>query len=117
LTLPVRWQGRRYRALNPLAPQDGALLRAISRGEWALAGFRNRDLCRLLYGAKPKDARCARRQSAAMGRRLRLLRAHGLIRKIPRTHRYTLSEQGRTLVTALVAAQQADTQKLTALAA
>ena len=52
-----------------------------------------------------------------MSRRLRLLRAHGLIRKIPRTHRYTLSEHGHNLVTALVAAQQADTQKLTALAA
>jgi hypothetical protein len=117
LTVPVRWQGHRYRAINPLAPQDGALLQAISRGEWALTGFRNRDLCRCLYGAKPKDARCARRQSAAMSRRLRLLRAHGLIRKIPRTHRYTLSEHGHNLVTALVAAQQADTQKLTALAA
>ena len=104
-------------SINPLAPQDGALLRAIGRGEWAVTGFRNRDLCRCLYGAKPKDARCARRQSAAMSRRLRLLRAHGLIRKIPRTHRYSLSEQGRNLVTALVAAQQADTQKLTALAA
>jgi hypothetical protein len=54
---------------------------------------------------------------AAVGRRLRLLRAHGIIRKIPRTHCYTFTEQGRNLATALIAAQQADTQKLTALAA
>jgi hypothetical protein len=117
LTLPVRWQGRRYRAINPLEPHDGALLQAISRGEWVLAGFRNRDIRRELYGPKPRDARRARRQSAAVGRRLRLLRAHGIIRKIPRTHRYTFTQHARNLVTALIAAQQADTQKLTDLAA
>jgi hypothetical protein len=117
LTLAVGWQGRRYRAINPLEPHDGALLQAISRGEWALAGFRNRDIRRDLYGPKPRDARHARRQSAAVGRRLRLLRAHGLIRKIPRTHRYTFTAYGRNLVTALIVAQHADTQKLTALAA
>lgn len=112
LTLPVHWQGRRYRAINPLEPHDGALLQ-----EWVLVGFRNRDIRRDLYGVKPRDARRARRQCAAVGRRLRLLRAHGIIRKIPRTHRYTVSEQGRNLLTALIAAQHADTQKLTALAA
>jgi hypothetical protein len=95
LTVPVRWQGHRYRAINPLAPPDGALLQALSRGEWAVTGFRNRDLCRCLYGAKPNDARGARRQSAAMSRRLRLLRAHGLIRKIPRTHAPLYPERTR----------------------
>jgi hypothetical protein len=97
--------------------EDAALLQAINRGEWALAGFRNRDIRNCLYPAPPTDARHRRRQSAAIGRRLRLLRAHGIIRKISRTHRYTLSQYGRNLLTALIAAQQADTQKLTALAA
>ena len=117
LTVAVRWQGRRYRGIHPLEPNDSALLEAIARAEWSLAGFRNRDIRSHLFKATPKDPRRLRRQSAAIGRRLRLLRAHRIIRKIPRTHRYTLTPHGRNLVTALLAAQHADTQKLTALAA
>src|SRR5262249_5230640 len=70
-----------------------------------------------LFKATPKNPSHLRCQSAAIGRRLRLLRAHRIIRKIPRTHRYILTPHGRNLVTALLAAQHADTQKLTALAA
>jgi hypothetical protein len=116
-TLPVRWQGHRYRGINPLQPQDAALLQAIGRGEWALAGFRNRDIRCCIYPVAPRDGHQRRRQSAAIGRRLRLLRAHGIIRKTPRTHRYTLTPYGRNLLTAIIAAQQGDTQKLTTLAA
>jgi hypothetical protein len=118
LCRPVTHEGRRYRALNPLNPADAALLRALSRGEWTIAGLRNRDLQTLLYGLPPRDKKTARRRSAAFGRKLRLLRAHGLIRKVPHTHRYVVSESGRAVLTALVAAQHASTEKLTlALAA
>jgi hypothetical protein len=118
LTLPKRWHdGRRYRGLNPLNPEDSTLLRAVARGEWTLSGFRNRDIRRCIFKAPPTDPRQARSQSALIGRRLRLLCAHGIIRKIPRTQRYILTPNGRNLITLLVAAQQADTQKLTALAA
>jgi DNA-binding HxlR family transcriptional regulator len=54
---------------------------------------------------------------AAVGRRLRLLRAHGLIAKVSKTHRYVVTEKGRNVITALLAARQASTEKLTALAA
>ena len=57
------------------------------------------------------------RQVAAVSRKLFLLRAHRLIRKVPRTHRYHLTEPGRIVVTALIAAPKANTQKLTKLAA
>src|ERR1051326_788066 len=40
----VTWKGRPVRALNPLAPTDAALLKAVSDGEFLLNGFRNRDL-------------------------------------------------------------------------
>ena len=46
---PVFVAGKRYRALNPWSPQDGELLEAINRGEFALNGLRNRDLRDLLY--------------------------------------------------------------------
>jgi hypothetical protein len=117
LCRPLTHDGRRFRALQPLGT-DSLLLRALSRAEWTIAGFRNRDLQTLLYSGQPRDKKAARRRSAAIGRKLRLLRAHGLIRKLPHTHRYLITDSGRTILTALVAAQQANTQKLTlALAA
>jgi len=117
LCRPLTHHGHRYRALQPLG-SDTLLLRALSRGEWTIGGFRNRDLQSLLYTGQPRDKKAARRRSAAVGRKLRLLRAHGLIRKLPHTHRYLITESGRAVLTAIVAAQQADTKKLTmALAA
>jgi len=112
LCRPITHDGRRYRALQPMGI-DSPLLKALSRGQWTLSGFRNRDLQHLLYLGEPRDKKAARRRSACIGRKLRLLRAHGLIRKLPHTHRYLLSESGRTVLTALQAAQQANTQKLT----
>ena len=54
---------------------------------------------------------------AAVGRRLMLLRAHGLIAKVNKTHRYIVTDKGRRVITAILAARQASTEKLTALAA
>ncbi len=58
----------------------------------------------------------ARRRSGVVTRKLRLLRAHGLIRKVSRTHRYFLSAKGQVVVAALLAARQADTATLAAAA-
>ena len=77
-------------------------------------GFRNRDLQTLLYKNSPRDATEQKRRSGVVTRQLRLLRAHGLIKKVPKTHRYQVTEQGRLAITALLAARQADTKKLTA---
>jgi hypothetical protein len=59
LCRPTRHNGRPVRALNPHAPADAALLSAISRGEFKLNGFRNRDLGTLLFNKVPasKSAR------------------------------------------------------------
>lgn len=112
----VRRDGVRHRALNPFAQPDAQLLAIINRGEFALNGFRNRDVRASLYDAT-EDTKLLRRQTAAVGRRLLLLRAHGLIKKVPKTHRYLVTEKGRRIITALLAARQASTEKLTALAA
>jgi hypothetical protein len=116
LCRPVHWKGRRARALNPLNPDDAALLEAVSRGEFLLDGFRNRDLRGLLYAAPAASPADERRRSAAVTRRLRLLRAHGLIQKVPKSHRYQVSAHGRTAIAALLAARRADTAKLTSAA-
>lgn len=113
---PVRRHGRRYRALNPLGESDAELLTIVNRGEFSLNGFRNRDLRSHLYPAT-KDKQKQHKEMAAVGRRLRLLRAHGLIAKVSKTHRYIVTEKGRNVITALLAARNASTEKLTALAA
>jgi hypothetical protein len=114
----VTWQDRPARALRPFEAQDMKLLEAVGRGEFAINGFRNRDVRQLLLGTDdPKDAADHRRRSGRVTRQLRLLRAHGLIRKVTRTHRYLLIAKGTTLATLLRAAKAADVQKLTAIAA
>lgn len=114
LCRPVVVQGRRHRALNPLAPEDARLLEAVSRGEWLVAGFRNRDIRRTLYGET--DPESTRRLAARVTRLLGLLRAHGLIKKVPRTHRYLLTTEGTSVIPALLAANNATLQQLTAAA-
>jgi hypothetical protein len=112
----VRKKTLKARALNPLATDDANLLEAVARGEFAISGFRNRDVRGLLFGAEPTDASERKRQSTAVTRRLRMLRAHGLIKKVPHTHRYVLTKTGRNTIPALIAARQADTTRLTQLA-
>jgi hypothetical protein len=116
LCRPVQWHGRQVRALQPLQVDDATLLETINRGEFLLDGFRNRDLRKLLYEqtepappSTPED----RRRAAAVTRKIRLLRAHGLIQKVPKSHRYQVTEWGRTAIAALIAARHADTAKLT----
>jgi hypothetical protein len=105
-------RARRVRALNPLAPADAALLKAVSGHEFLTSGFRNRDLRRFLYGADIEDPAEQRRRSAAVTRQLRLLRAHGLIDKVSRTHRYLVTQHGRQAITALLAAGNTSVEQL-----
>jgi len=114
----VRYRGRRVRALRIGDATDLALLQAISRGEFATAGFRNRDLRRILHPSKrPVTGLQARRLSARISRQLRLLRAHGVIKKLSKTHRYQLTKRGRLLCAALFAVRETTLQKLVGSAA
>lgn len=113
---PVCHQPRRFRALRLGDPQDLALLQAISRGEFATAGLRNRDLRQLLYPSRNSPLEL-RRASAKVSRLLRLLRAHQILRKIPKTHRYKVTDAGHLLTAALFAARRANLKQLLADAA
>ena len=111
---PVVWKNNRVRALQPTG-QDADLLAAIGNGEFAINGFRNRDIRNILM---PKaDAKDAKRCSGQITRKLRILRAHGMIQKVPRTQRYQITTEGRALITALSAAKHASARKLIDLAA
>src|SRR4051812_42383346 len=72
-----------------------ALLQALLIFRLLPAGFRNRDLRQLLgelLGRAPGDI-----SAGQVSYDLRRLRAHGLITRIPRTHRYRLSDTGGDL--------------------
>lgn len=115
LTKPVVVAGRRHRGLHLLAGPDSDLLAAIAAGEGILNGFRNRDLAARLFGARPHDPRAARRQTTKVTRLLALLRAHGLIHKVPHTHRWQLTPHGQTVAALATAARHATSQKLLAV--
>lgn len=113
VTEPTTWKGKRVRALRPLAAEDTALLEAVSRGEFTVNGLRNRDLRALLYGpdegTSPEEVR---RRSSRVTRQLRLLRAHGLIQKVPKTHRYQVTAGGREIMTAILTARHTPISQL-----
>jgi hypothetical protein len=112
---PTTYGDKRVRALRTGDPADIALLAAVSRGEFATAGLRNRDIRLLLH---PESADAApdevRRISARVGRQLRLLRAHGIIRKVPKSHRYVLTPRGDQLTAAISAVRNATIKQLMA---
>ena len=113
---PRQWRGRRVRALRPFA-DDAALLEAISRGEFAINGFRNRNLQAIFFPRAANSPKERRRRSGWVSRKLRLLRAHGLIKKITGTHRYQLTVSGRKAITAILTALRSTVRQLTPVAA
>jgi hypothetical protein len=113
---PRQWRGRRVRALRPFA-DDAALLEAISRGEFAINGFRNRNLQAIFFPRAANSPKQRRRRSGWVSRKLRLLRAHGLIKKITGTHRYQLTVSGCKAITAILTALRSTVRQLTPVAA
>jgi len=113
LSQPVMIGKRRHRGLRPFEPNDARLLQIVSDGKYLISGFRNRDL-RLALFSDTADPLQQRREAAKVSRKLALLRAHGLIKKIPRTQRYELTKKGVFVVAALQAAYNTKLSKLTA---
>jgi len=99
---PVLFQGRTRRALQPLGRDDQALFQAALRGEHAVRGFRNGELAELLFGRSPKDADERRRRCGRASRRIALLRAHGLVAKVPRSRRYRVTTSGQRFMSTAI---------------
>jgi hypothetical protein len=114
---PARIGKVRVRALRPLDPADTRLLQAVNDGGFVVNGFRNRAIAQILYGPPPRQADQRRSRAAKVTRQLRLLRAHGLIRKLPHTHRYQVSKKGRQIIGALLTLREVSVQQLDTAAA
>jgi hypothetical protein len=102
---PARLGPRRRRGLNLLRLHEQQLFRAVLRGEHHLNGFRNRDVQAALFPKPPRDGREQRQRTAHVSRLLHLLRAHGLIAKIPHSHRYRVTAKGEVLMSAAIYAR------------
>jgi hypothetical protein len=114
---PVRRNGTRHRALRPWSDEDRALLAAVSRGQYVTDGFTNRNIAGHLYPRRAPDQKERSRIASRVSYRLRLLRTHGVIRKVKSQRRYHVTPKGRRIIAAVLGAQAATLQQLNALAA
>lgn len=107
-------QGRAYRGLRPVSVEESRIFGILLDGSFLLAGFSNQQVRQRLYKGSVADRGEQKRRSEQIGRYLRLLRAHGLIHKLPHTHRYRLSQRGQQVMSAALRLRTADIQKLAA---
>jgi len=113
---PFTKEGRRVRALDPTG-KDRALLQAIRDPKFCISGLCNRDLRELLATHSGYKDMNEKQLSAKITRQLRLLRDHGLIRKLPRQKRYVTTHKGHELATTLDALLAASAKQLMDIAA
>jgi hypothetical protein len=69
----------------------------------------------LLYETEAGSSEERRRRSAAISRKLRMLRAHHLIRKVPHTHRYHVTDAGRLILVAVLTTARTSLHQLNQL--
>ena len=114
---PKTVDGRRVRALRPWTDPDRSILAAINDGAFCINGFRHSDIVQRLYPKGITDDREKRRVQGRISRFIRLLRDHGLVAKVPKTYRYTVTEKGRRIITAILRYQAVTLKKLAEKAA
>ena len=111
---PVVKDKRPYRALRPVSSQDAAVFEAVLSGQFLLKGFTNCNLRNLLSPGAASDLQERRRASGRMTRLLRLLRAHGLIRKVSGTRYYRVTARGQRIMSGALKLRHANVAKLAA---
>ena len=113
---PSIQNGRRIRALDIIG-KDRELLQALADPLYSVAGVTNKHLRQKLHASPWAKGQTDKQLSARVSRNIRLLRDHGLIRKIPCQRKYLLTAQGQLLTAALNAMLMASTQQLISFAA
>jgi hypothetical protein len=114
----IKKNGRTYRGLNPWQEQDYKLLTFLAGGENSIGGFRNKDLRKWLYPESEKLENQERKKYCGRTTRLiKLLRVHGLIKKVAKENRYMLTAKGQKFACSLITASAVDIKGLTKIAA
>lgn len=106
--------GRSYRALHPISPADCRVFEVLMKGEYLIQGCRNRDLRAELEPGEETDPATRRKASARISRLLRLLRAHGLIYKVQKTHYHRITKKGQEVMTTATIFRHSDIALLAA---
>lgn len=91
-------RGKTVTGYNVWSKETMQLFEAISDGKYLIRGFTNKDIRIILY---PK-IHAEKNVRGKMSRTLSKLRAHGLIRKIPHSRRYLVTDKGRRIMGALI---------------
>ena len=107
-------EGRAYRPLRPIEAGEANLFRAIMHGEHLVNGFRNRDIRELIAPGSKPGSKEGRAIAARITRTLGLLRAHRLIRKVPRTSRYLITPKGHRAMTTALKLREIDVTEIAA---
>ena len=99
---PAKKGKTRFRPLNPLRKNDRTLFEAVVRGEHHLHGFKVNEIAPLVGISFDKEPVMRKRQAAQIYRKLRLLRAHGLIARCGRSKRYRVTTFGMRYMNATI---------------
>ena len=86
--------GTRVARFNPVDAHTVVLFIAVLSGEFAITGFRNRDLQAKLFDTAPPDDREARRRTHQTSRLIAKLRGHRLIAKVGTSRLYRVTARG-----------------------
>jgi hypothetical protein len=113
---PFKKKSKRIRALDVFG-KDMELLRAISDPSFDVHAITNTKLQKTLKGTAWAKNMAGSQLSGRITRHLRLLREHGLIRKLPKQRKYVLTDKGRKITAALDAALSTSVEGLLSLAA
>jgi len=114
----IKKNGKTYRGLNPWQEEDYKLLTFLAKGENAVSGFRNKNLREWLYPESDKfENKEQKKYSGRTTRRIKLLRVHGLVKKVAKENRYMLTAKGQKFACALMTASAVDIKELTKIAA
>ncbi len=98
VSVPVTRNGRRFRALRPISPEDSAIFQRVAGPAALLQGFRNKDIRPLLTAEQEQNPTERRKCTAHTSRTLRLLCAHELIYKVPTTNYYRIAKRGHEII-------------------
>ncbi|GHV24114.1 hypothetical protein FACS189465_0660 [Clostridia bacterium] len=108
---PVISNNKRFRALD-IFGKDQELLLAIADPKYNVEAITNKQLQLQFKCADSAKGLSQKQLSSRIGRQLRLLREHGIIKKLPNQRKYALTENARTLTTEMSVLLSASTQEL-----
>ena len=97
VSAPKERNGRRYSGFNLLSRETITVLSAIASGDFILNGFDNKSIRRRVY--ENSDTPQTINKTTRL---LAKLKAHGIIKKVPRKNRYYLTSRGRDITNTLL---------------